>query len=203
MPETVGQKSSGWKAPPPQAPQTASSAAPDEPVLKPETAAERVERRKASYKLSMDQSEERRKMAEAHAEARVGVALGDNRDAELAKLKAAHAEEKRLLAETQAKARLDSGVDNRGRFVFHGIDLVEQVAVLRADLMAPAAELDFVVGEPKDFGLGLDVFDPETGITIAAARPGIPSIGQAAVLLTASEVVATIVSTRQHQQATR
>jgi hypothetical protein len=204
MPETQDHTTAGWRAPPqPSWPAVQQTQPVDvvEAVPPPETAAQRAERRKASYELSMHQSEERREMAKAHAEARVGVAPGDDRDAELAKMVAAHSEEKRLLAETQAKARLDSGVDKRGRFVFRGIDLAEKVAVLRADLAVPAAELDFAVSEPR--GLDLDVFDPETGLTIAAARAGIPNLGQAAVLMTAPEVVATIVSTRQHQQATR
>jgi hypothetical protein len=213
MPDT---QSSDWmhSTPPPQAPISAPKKAASKPSSddpgptgpaeeKPETADERVARRKASFDLSMKQFDERRELAAKHAEAYRGLDRGDDYDVKLAEMKAAHTEERRVLVESQKKARLDSGVDKRGVFVFRGIGLVEQVVMLAHDLAGPAAELDFVVGEPRNFGLDLDVFDPETGITIAVARGAIPSAGQASVLMTAEEVVATVVSARRHQAMTQ
>jgi hypothetical protein len=75
----------------------------------------------------------------------------------------------------------------------------DAVAKLHDDLVPLAAKHGFIIGEPTHFGLGFDVFDPNSGLVMTAARPHRTDIGEEAILLTASAVVHAIVAARQHQ----
>jgi hypothetical protein len=161
----------------------------------PETAEQFLERRKAAYKLALEQSEERKKLAAGHAEKRKAPVAENVR----AKLAIDQAEERRVMSEKHREARLK--VDPNGTLVYPGLAQSEKVADLAADLAGPAADLDFMVGEPSGFGLDLEVYDPRTGLIVTAAHGARRGAGRAAVLMTADEVVAEITAARIHQTA--
>ena len=65
-------------------------------------------------------------------------------------------------------------------------------------LMPLGEQHGFLVSTPKTFGLEIDVFDPQTGTLFSAARPVRRDGGAPAVMLTAAEVLATVLSARRH-----
>lgn len=167
----------------------------------PLTAEQLVKRRKDAFVLAQAHAKERADLAKKHADARKAVKEPDgSKDGHaLAKLTLDQAEERRVLTDKHREARLK--VDPTGRVVFSGLDAAGKVSELAADLAGPAADLDFVVHEPTDFGLDLEVFDPMTGIVITAAQGARRNLGQPAILLTADAVVAEVVAARTHQQS--
>jgi hypothetical protein len=78
----------------------------------------------------------------------------------------------------------------------------EAVDKLRSDLVPPADKHGFVVGPPTHFGLGFDIFDPDSGLILTAARPHQTDIGEEPMLLTAAAVVHAVLSARRQQAAT-
>jgi hypothetical protein len=72
---------------------------------------------------------------------------------------------------------------------------------LRDDLEAAADKHGFVVGPPTHFGLGFDVFDPNSGLVLTAARPHRSDVGEEAILLTVGGVVGAIIAARRHLAA--
>lgn len=99
--------------------------------------------------------------------------------------------------------------------VMHGKLGRDAVKKLADDLKKVAADNNFEVGPITDFGLGLQVFDPQSGAIVVAARPHMrdpaPSgarlhgDGQAGGLMTVEQVVAEVVGARlamiQHARA--
>jgi hypothetical protein len=170
-------------------------------VAPPLTAEQLVKRRKDSFALAQAQAKERADLAKKQADARKAVKEPDgSKDGHvLAKLTLDQTEERRVLADKHREARLK--VDPTGRVVFSGLDMASKVSELAADLVGPAADLDFVVAEPSEFGLDLEVFDPMTGVVVTAAQGARRNLGQPAILLTADAVVAEVVAARTHQQS--
>lgn len=71
----------------------------------------------------------------------------------------------------------------------------EDVKKLVTDL-GEHKDLKFEIGELHSFGLGLDVFDPESEQIIIAAQPNRRDIGQPEILLTADQVATEVASAR-------
>jgi hypothetical protein len=78
---------------------------------------------------------------------------------------------------------------------------LDKAAKLRDDLEPLAEKHSFVIGHPTHFGLGFDVFDPNSGLVMTAVRPHRSDVGEEAILLSASAVVQAIVAARRHQAA--
>jgi hypothetical protein len=78
---------------------------------------------------------------------------------------------------------------------------IEGVERLHDDLLPLADKFGFVIGEPYAFGMGLDVFDPETGVILTVARPHRRDIGEEPIVMSAPGVVHSITTSRQHQKA--
>ena len=65
-------------------------------------------------------------------------------------------------------------------------------------LMPLGEQYGFLVSSPKVFGLEIDIFDPQTGTLFSAVRPARRDGGPPAVMMTAVEVLATVLSARRH-----
>jgi hypothetical protein len=77
----------------------------------------------------------------------------------------------------------------------------DAVEALRDDLEPLADKHGFVIGPPTHFGMGFDVFDPNSGLVMTAARPHRSDVGEEAVLLSAGAVVQAVIAARRHQAA--
>lgn len=154
------------------------------------------ERRRKAFEMATEHAHARNELRKRHAKDRAAAS-----EEARAALSLKHTDEMAHLKEEQGKERTTA--DDKAPFLFRGLDATEKVNALAADLEAPAAEHVFTVDEPRNFGLDLDVFDPDTGLVVAAARGAIPTVGQAAHVMTAAEVVETITSARAHQERTR
>jgi hypothetical protein len=58
---------------------------------------------------------------------------------------------------------------------------------------------EVVVGEVYDFGLAFDVFDPQSGLVLTAARPHRSDSGREPVMRTPADIAHSIISARQQQ----
>ena len=72
----------------------------------------------------------------------------------------------------------------------------EDVARLVSDLDEQKLDPPVEVGEPRDFGLGLDVFDPVSGEILTLARPHRHDTGQPEIFLSPKQAVQAVLGAR-------